>query len=141
MTESAEAVADGAREAPAAPEVAGRSPRRRIPFPVLALTLAVLAALVRLPYLQQIPRFTDEWDDTETALAIAREAGFWPLISNDHYNGPVFHYLLAAGFRLGQGLTWPRLLALRRGRRGGHGRPGAQPGAPCQGCSAGAGRG
>lgn len=112
MTESAGAVADGAEGAPATRSVAGRAPRRRIPFPVLALTLAVLAALVRLPYLQQIPRFTDEWDDIETALAIARDAGYWPLISNDHYNGPVFHYLLAAGFRLGQGLTWPRLLAL-----------------------------
>ena len=112
MTESAEALTLGAREAPAAKDGAGRLPRRGIPFPILALTLAVLAALLRLPYLQQIPRFTDEWDDIETALAIAREAGYWPLISNDHYNGPVFHYLLAAGFRLGQGLTWPRLLAL-----------------------------
>lgn len=74
--------------------------------------LALLALLVRLPYLQQVPRFTDEWDDTETALAIAHEPGYWPLISNDHYNGPVFHYLLAAGFRLGAGLWWPRALAL-----------------------------
>lgn len=112
MTESADAVADRAEGAPATKAVAGGAARRRMPFAVLALTLAVLAALVRLPYLQQIPRFTDEWDDTETALAIARDAGYWPLISNDHYNGPVFHYLLAAGFRLGQGLTWPRLLAL-----------------------------
>ena len=106
---------DGAEEeagGPATEEVAGRRAPRRIPFPFLVLALAILATLVRLPYLQQIPRFTDEWDDTETALAIAREPGHWPLISNDHYNGPVFHYLLAAGYRLGADLTWTRLLAL-----------------------------
>lgn len=79
------------------------------------LALLLLALLLRLPYLQQIPRFTDEWDDTETALAIAHEPGYWPLISNDHYNGPLFHYLLAAGFRLGAGLWWPRALALLLG--------------------------
>ena len=102
---------DGAEEeagGPATEEVAGRRAPRRIPFPFLVLALAILATLVRLPYLQQIPRFTDEWDDTETALAIAREPGHWPLISNDHYNGPVFHYLLAAGYRLGADLTWTR---------------------------------
>ena len=112
MTAHEEEAAEGAVPGPVAMAATGRPPARRLPFPLLLLALAILAALVRLPYLQQIPRFTDEWDDTETALAIAHEPGHWPLISNDHYNGPVFHYLLAAGYRLGAGLTWTRILAL-----------------------------
>ena len=50
---------DGAEEeagGPATEEVAGRRAPRRIPFPFLVLALAILATLVRLPYLQQIPR-------------------------------------------------------------------------------------
>jgi hypothetical protein len=61
--------------------------------------------------LQLVPRFTDETEDMQFALEIARE-GLRPLVSNDSYNGPLFHYLLAAGFAAGGGPAWPRVLAL-----------------------------
>ncbi len=81
---------------------------------LLATALACLAAAIRWPYLQQIPRFTDETEDMQFALRIARE-GLRPLVSNDTYNGPIFHYLLAGGFAFGAGPTWPRMLALAAG--------------------------
>lgn len=76
--------------------------------------LAGLAVAVRWPHLQQIPRFTDETEDMQFALTIARE-GLRPLVSNDTYNGPLFHYVLASGFAVGGGPTWPRILALAAG--------------------------
>ncbi len=85
-------------------------PARRPDF-WLFVGVVLLAAAVRLPYLQQIPMFTDE---TATMAFAARLARGEPpgLVSNDTYIGPLHHLILAAGFRLGGDLTWPRELAL-----------------------------
>lgn len=103
---------------PRAGEEGGRPPapaRRGPPFAPRDLALAggmlLLGAAIRWPHLQAIPRFTDEWEEVQVALKIARQ-GARPLVSIiDPYNGPLFHYLMAPGFALGAGLAWPRLLA------------------------------
>jgi 4-amino-4-deoxy-L-arabinose transferase-like glycosyltransferase len=61
-----------------------------------------------------VPRFTDETEDMQFALKILHE-GMRPLVSNDTYNGPLFHYLMAGGFGAGGGIEWPRQLALVAG--------------------------
>ncbi len=77
---------------------------------LLAWLATLLGAAVRWPALQNVPRFTDETVEIQFALDMARE-GLRPIVSIDTYNGPLFHYLMALGFRLGAGAAWPRLLA------------------------------
>jgi hypothetical protein len=75
----------------------------------------MLAALViRLPYIQEVPRFTDELQEILWALAIYR-GEIRPLTAVDSYYGPVWSYLLAGTFyleSLGADISeLPRLLA------------------------------
>jgi 4-amino-4-deoxy-L-arabinose transferase-like glycosyltransferase len=79
---------------------------------ILAAGLFLLAAAVRLPYLQLIPQLTDETGDVLWALDIYRGRHL-PLTQNDPYNGPVLGYLLAAAFWLvGVHVELPRLVML-----------------------------
>jgi 4-amino-4-deoxy-L-arabinose transferase-like glycosyltransferase len=82
---------------------------------ILAAGLFLLAAAVRLPYLQLIPQLTDETGDVLWALDIYR-GWHLPLTQNDPYNGPVLGYLLAAAFWLfGVRVELPRLVMLLLG--------------------------
>src|SRR4051794_22203423 len=85
---------------------------RRESVTVCGLLLAAL--LIGLPYIQEVPRFTDELQEILWALAIYR-GEIRPLTAVDSYYGPVWSYLLAGAFnleRLGVEIsTVPRLLA------------------------------
>ena len=82
---------------------------------ILAAGLLLLAAAVRLPYLQLIPQLTDETGDVLWALDIYKGRHL-PLTQNDPYNGPVLGYLLAAAFWLfGVHVALPRLMMLLLG--------------------------
>lgn len=77
---------------------------------IAAALLFVFALAVRWPYLQLVPRFTDETADVRLALDMVRQ-GARPIVSLvDTYNGPLFHYLLAPGFAVGGDWRWPRVL-------------------------------
>ena len=71
----------------------------------------VVALLPRLPYLWEIPRYTDELQEVLWSVAIAR-GEILPLTAVDSYYGPVWSYLLAALFVvLGTSPALPRLVA------------------------------
>jgi 4-amino-4-deoxy-L-arabinose transferase-like glycosyltransferase len=73
--------------------------------------LTAAAILLRLPYLWDIPRLTDELQEILWALSIAR-GEILPLTAVDSYYGPLWSYLLAAAFRVIGISDWaPRLLA------------------------------
>jgi glycosyltransferase AglD len=75
-----------------------------IPAGLLAGALAL-----RLPYLLEVPGFTDEAVDIRVALDILD--GQWPLVDAEPYIGALFNYLLAGGFLvLGQHDFVPRLV-------------------------------
>ncbi len=121
------------------------------PDVVICLAVLAVAAAVRLPHLQTIPILTDETEDMRLGMEIAR--GDRPLMSQDAYNGPVFHYVMAAGYAMAAAVfvdggdpRWPRRLALALGSltvvltylvgisvaaaaRAGPGPPGPAPGA------------
>lgn len=78
----------------------------------LAAGLAVVAALLRLPYLWDVPRFTDELQEVLWALAIYR-GEILPLTAVDSYYGPLWSYLLAGVFGLGSDPEFaPRMVAM-----------------------------
>lgn len=70
---------------------------RRSSYLADALLLLVLAAAVRLPYLQTVPRYTDEVKEVVWGLRI-----YWgehlPLAAHNGYSGPIWNYLLAGLF-------------------------------------------
>ncbi|MGE3272871.1 MAG: PQQ-dependent sugar dehydrogenase, partial [Chloroflexota bacterium] len=77
---------------------------------LLMLGLLLLALLARVPYLWNIPRFTDETAEAEIALRIARGHAL-PLTNRDPYIGALWNYLLAAAFAVGgPSLYLPRTL-------------------------------
>jgi 4-amino-4-deoxy-L-arabinose transferase-like glycosyltransferase len=80
----------------------------------LAGLATLVGALVRWPFLQQIPRYSDETGEIQFALRITRD-GLRPITSADPYIGPLHHYLMALGFRLGGGAEWPRVLVFLLG--------------------------
>ncbi len=80
---------------------------------LIAASLTLAAAWIRLRALQLVPTLTDETDDVQFALRIVRER-FFPAVSFDTYNGPLLHYLLAPGLWL-DGPAWPRLLVMLLG--------------------------
>ena len=83
--------------------------KRRAELLVVA-ALVLLALLVRLPYLWDIPRFTDETAEAEIGLQILRGERF-PLTNRDPYIGSLWNWLLAAGFAIsGPSLFTPRVL-------------------------------
>jgi 4-amino-4-deoxy-L-arabinose transferase-like glycosyltransferase len=59
----------------------------------------VVALLLRLPYLWQVPRFTDELQEVLWSLAIYR-GEILPLTAVDSYYGPLWSYLMAGSFLL-----------------------------------------
>lgn len=70
-----------------------------------------VAFVVRLPYLLDVPRFTDELQEVLWALAIVR-GEILPMTAVDSYYGPLWSYLIAALFRVvGVSDAVPRLLA------------------------------
>ena len=72
--------------------------------------LLVLAAVVRAPYLWDVPRFTDEVNEAYRALQIAQGRAL-PLTNVDPYVGPLWNYLLAGAFLLfGPSLASPRVV-------------------------------
>lgn len=77
------------------------------------LGLILLAALLlRLPYLVEIPAFTDETTESARGVAIAR-GQMLPLTNHGAYIGPLKNYLDAAGFLLlGNEPGVPRLVSL-----------------------------
>ena len=78
----------------------------------IVLGLVALAVAIRVPYLWQVPRFTDELQEMLWALAIYR-GEILPLTAVDSYYGPLWSYLLAGAFRLGADPeTSPRLIAM-----------------------------
>lgn len=79
---------------------------------LVVAALAVLAFLVRWPYLQILPHFTDEIHEILTALHVARGEAF-PLTAQEAYLGPFHYYILGALFKvIGPKLVLPRLLVL-----------------------------
>ncbi len=74
--------------------------------------LATLAFLVRWPYLQILPHFTDEIHEILTALRVAR-GEVLPLTAQEAYLGPLHYYILGAIFKVvGPRLALPRLLVM-----------------------------
>lgn len=99
-----------AERVPAA-RIAGRVSATVLDLAVV-LGLVVLAVGLRLPYLWDVPRFTDELQEVLWAMAIAR-GEILPLTAVDSYYGPLWSYLLAGGFRLLGPSDWlPRALAM-----------------------------
>jgi glycosyltransferase AglD len=94
LAERADPAAEGGR--PGRTRI-GRDVRAEL---AIAIGLALLAILPRLPYLWEVPRFTDELQEILWALAISR-GEIAPLTAVDSYYGPLWSYLLAAAFRLG----------------------------------------
>jgi 4-amino-4-deoxy-L-arabinose transferase-like glycosyltransferase len=78
---------------------------------LLLTGLCLLGFTLRLPYLWDIPRLTDELQEILWALSIAR-GEMLPLTAVDSYYGPIWSYLLALTFRLvGPSDAIPRLVA------------------------------
>ena len=73
--------------------------RAALPDIVLAVVLFLLALLLRLPYLHDVPRYTDEVREVQVALAIVRGESL-PLTNWDGYIGALYNYLLAAAITL-----------------------------------------
>ena len=77
---------------------------------VVALGLFLAALLLRWPYLQLVPRLTDETAEVRWAIRIA-QGEIVPLTHVDTYNGPLQPYLLAGLFRLVGFSPWlPRIM-------------------------------
>jgi len=77
---------------------------------LLVAALLLIAIAVRLPYLWEIPRFTDETAEAEIGLRILRGESF-PLTNRDPYIGALWNWILAAGFLVsGPSLFTPRVL-------------------------------
>jgi len=76
--------------------------------------ILVVALVLRLPYLWDVPRFTDELQEILWSLAIYR-GEIMPLTAVDSYYGPLWSYLMAGSFFLdptGRYLEFlPRVLA------------------------------
>jgi 4-amino-4-deoxy-L-arabinose transferase-like glycosyltransferase len=75
----------------------------------IAVLLFVVALGVRLPYLTDVPGFTDEGVDVLVGLDALD--GRWPLVDAEPYIGSLFNYVLAAGFLMfGRDEGVPRLV-------------------------------
>jgi len=91
------------------PDTVQRAQRGEI---LLVVGLLALALAVRLPYLWDIPRFTDETAEARLALRIAR-GEMLPLTNRDPYIGALWNYLLAGAFAIGgPSLFTPRAIVV-----------------------------
>lgn len=76
----------------------------------IAVVAFTLALAIRLPYLVEIPRYTDEFNEVNWALDIASGKHF-PLTAVDPYDGPLFSYLIASLVSIfGKSIALPRLM-------------------------------
>lgn len=76
----------------------------------IAAAVFALALVIRLPYLVEIPRYTDEFNEVYWALDIASGKHF-PLTAVDPYDGPLFSYLIAFLVGIfGTSIALPRLM-------------------------------
>lgn len=82
---------------------------------MIAVTLTVIGALLRVPYLALIPTFGDEVMQTVQAMSI-RPGEYMPLVGVDPYSGPFFPYLIAVVLRvLGATPVAPRIIVMVMG--------------------------
>jgi glucose/arabinose dehydrogenase/4-amino-4-deoxy-L-arabinose transferase-like glycosyltransferase len=82
---------------------------------LLVAAIMALALAVRLPYLWDIPRFTDETAEARIGLRITN-GEVLPLANRDPYIGALWNYLLAAGFLVsGPSLFTPRAIMVIAG--------------------------
>lgn len=65
----------------------------------LCFFLFLLALLIRIPYLYDVPRFIDEWREIGLSAQIAR-GEIWPLHNTSHDIGAFHNYVLAGLFTL-----------------------------------------
>jgi 4-amino-4-deoxy-L-arabinose transferase-like glycosyltransferase len=80
-----------------------------------SVLIGVAAVGLRLWQLRDVPRLTDETDEVMRGLAISR-GEMLPLTNVDAYIGPLWSYLLAAGFLVAGPSAWlPRMLTLIAG--------------------------
>jgi len=109
----AEAAEGGAAEAAtrANGERDGSPPRLALGDAALLAGLFAAAVAVRAPYLQLIPRFTDEVRRVLWSLRVL-DGGFWPLAYKNGYNGALMIYVNAAALALHPGLSTPRWTAV-----------------------------
>jgi len=82
---------------------------RRLVDVGIALLAFALALSLRLPYLMEVPGFTDEGVEVQVGLEVLQ--GRWPLVDVEPYLGSLFNYITAGAFLLlGQHGYVPRLL-------------------------------
>src|SRR4051812_44597701 len=82
---------------------------------LLAGAVAILAAVVRWPYLWLVPRFTDETLEVLHSLAIVRD-GARPLTNYDSYYGALYNYVAALALLIsGENPLAPRVVVLLAG--------------------------
>lgn len=75
----------------------------------ISLILFLLALIIRIPYLFDVPRFIDEWREIELSARIARGVAL-PLHNTSHDIGPFHNYVLAGLFKIfGYSVYLPRL--------------------------------
>ena len=84
-------------------------------FPTLAIAVTVLAVLVRIQYLSDIPRYLDEINEITPAFGIVRGTSF-PLVSGPKHLGAFFDYILAGAMLVfGRSPDLPRAVVLSTG--------------------------
>ncbi len=75
----------------------------------ISFILFLLAFIIRIPYLYDVPRFIDEWREIGLSAQIGRGEA-WPLHNTSHDIGPFHNYVLAGLFSLfGFNVYIPRL--------------------------------
>jgi 4-amino-4-deoxy-L-arabinose transferase-like glycosyltransferase len=84
-------------------------------FPTLAIGVVLLSVLVRIQYLSDIPRYTDEINEITPAFGIVRGTSF-PLVSGPKHLGSAFDYVLAGALLVfGRSPDLPRVVVLITG--------------------------
>jgi 4-amino-4-deoxy-L-arabinose transferase-like glycosyltransferase len=84
-------------------------------FPTLAIGIGLLAVVLRLQHLTDIPRYTDEINEITPAFGIVRGTSF-PLVSGPKHLGAFFDYVLAGAMLLfGRSPDLPRVVVLIAG--------------------------
>ena len=83
--------------------------------PTLAVLVALLTVALRLQYLTDIPRYTDEINEITPAFDIVRGTSF-PLVSGPKHLGSFFDFVLAGAMLVfGRSPDLPRVVILIAG--------------------------